>query len=653
MNRQYVLLSCLMIAGASAAQTARPQSDLFQMDESRSVRVQQGAGSQRDGGDIVFQDDFANGLAGNNGVGPWTVSGAQGNVWKRTTTPPAGFYNTTNPAGSRIESATVSNGYMLYNGDSINCTWNGNTPTALPAASFVNGEASFESPLLNLTATPFVQLEFQQRLRYCCGTSPHFVEVSTDGGTTWGTSFPTAASVTGNTLTATETIKINLSTAIATDPSQVKFRFRHNADNATSHYHWQIDDVKLVELYENDLNLKDTYVSHTGTGQEYARVPASQLNPNMLMGGNVENNGSDAQPNSTLVMDVTGPTNFQVTINGGTIEPIESLAIEESYTLPSGLGDGLYTINSTVHSDFDDQDPSNNSSQRSFELTNSLYALDGFAVPPAEGSSISALGTRSFTGPALTDGMVVATYYPVRESITVYGVEVGLVAPNTPGNFIESTAGGLIAVMLLDSSNVNFYETGNITIPPAPIHLSDMHDVSQMDIDAGVIRLPLMNDNGEMGVEVPPGGYFAGAELYSNGGTNHIIVLDDIGVPQPFDASVFWHATQTPNPRWYSNGNALAVRLILEPFSPSSVKEHTDLIGVNLFPNPTNGAFAVTVAKPGVYTIEVFNALGERVMNTRTLGDRTELDLHGEAAGVYTVRISNGTMSTVKRVVRN
>ena len=52
---------------------------------------------------MVWSEDFANGLDGNNGVGPWTVSGDGGNIWKRTTTGPVGAYTA---ATARIASTT-------------------------------------------------------------------------------------------------------------------------------------------------------------------------------------------------------------------------------------------------------------------------------------------------------------------------------------------------------------------------------------------------------------------------------------------------------------------------------------------------------------------------------------------------------------------
>src|SRR5690606_4836476 len=118
-------------------------------------------GELRAGGDVVFYEDFANGAAGNNGVGEWTTSGPHGNIWRRSTTGPNGAY--TSPTSSRIQSATATNGFMMFASDSANTNWSTNPPTIV--ADPIPFEGSLVSPLLDLSATPYVELVFQQRGR--------------------------------------------------------------------------------------------------------------------------------------------------------------------------------------------------------------------------------------------------------------------------------------------------------------------------------------------------------------------------------------------------------------------------------------------------------------------------------------------------------
>lgn len=479
------------------------------------------------------------------------------------------------------------------------------------------------------------------------------IQVSTDGST-WTDFQPFPCLVTGNPLPPCSRFSANPTevqldiTSVAANQPTVYLRWKWTGG---WEYYYAIDDVRLMPQPEYELQMLSSFLSHTGKGEEYARLPSGQLNPTMLIGADIQNFGSVAQNDVTVQTVVSGPSSFTVDAGPVSILASESGLVQAVQSIGT-LSNGLYTAVSTLASAQEDFDPSNNSNDRWFQLTDAVYALDGLTNPPAEDAAFGVIGTASFAD--VTDGMVVATYYELRAPLTVYGIEVGLVGTHTPGLYFPTIAGGAMSVMLLDSSNINFTETGDMTIPPAPIHSSvDLIDVSQAHVDLGVVRMELLNNLGQQGVLLPAGGYYAGAELYGNGDSNPIRILDDISVGQPDATTAFWDPVGNDNgPQWFINGNAAAIRLLLEPFDPLEglgIKDN-ELAGVNMFPNPTTGNFAITMAKPGVYTVEVMNVLGKRVLNTRTVGERTDLDMSGYAAGVYMVRISDGTATTVKRL---
>ncbi len=141
---RYALLSGVVIAGTAMGQWATPRQALIKLEPAAKSTLSQlpsvaPATDERAGGDVVWSEDFANGLAGNNGIGVWTTEGANGDIWKRKVTGPLGAYT---PITERIQSTSVANGYMLFNADSANSTWVGNTPTALPSSSFTSWEGS-------------------------------------------------------------------------------------------------------------------------------------------------------------------------------------------------------------------------------------------------------------------------------------------------------------------------------------------------------------------------------------------------------------------------------------------------------------------------------------------------------------------------------
>ena len=74
---------------------------------------------------MLFSEDFANGFAGNNDFGSWTTSGADGAIWKYDTFGPTVAYSDLDEI---MESATVANGFALFNSDSANTDFSVDPP---------------------------------------------------------------------------------------------------------------------------------------------------------------------------------------------------------------------------------------------------------------------------------------------------------------------------------------------------------------------------------------------------------------------------------------------------------------------------------------------------------------------------------------------
>jgi hypothetical protein len=70
-----------------------------------------------------------------------------------------------------------------------------------------------------------------------------------------------------------------------------------------------------------------------------------------------------------------------------------------------------------------------------------------------------------------------------------------------------------------------------------------------------------------------------------------------------------------------------------------------------LYPNPTNGLFNIN--PEGVERIEVYDVLGNLVMERSTNGEKTEIDLENNADGVYMVYFMGAGMPQVFRIVKS
>ncbi len=80
--------------------------------------------------------------------------------------------------------------------------------------------------------------------------------------------------------------------------------------------------------------------------------------------------------------------------------------------------------------------------------------------------------------------------------------------------------------------------------------------------------------------------------------------------------------------------------------------DDVDALQVNVYPNPASRFLTVESAS-AMSSVEVFNALGQKVIANTIEGTHTQLDLSGLTAGNYTLRIvsQNGELSTRKFIV--
>lgn len=530
-----------------------------------------------------------------------------------------------------IHSTTQSNGYAMIDSDE----YGGET-----GGSEVEDCWLTTANPIDLTNTSNVVLEFETWYRRWNYERPYVV-ISTDG-VTWPDlnpdtdisqmnnvfdvfpDFPDATSLDQNPTL----VRLNISAA-AGNQSQVWIRFHWTG---TWGYAWFVDDVKLVEQPANDLVTDYAFISHTGNGEEYGRIPQNQLPSGFNVGGGFNNFGYADQNNVVAMLDVvdgsstsvmSATANYSLAISG------QSYEMDETAT-PSGvLPVGLYEGSLTVSSDEEMSGAStfgNNVYLRNFEVTENtegLYSLDGIGVHPSSYQSVGSLGTNSFTDAA--DGFMMLAYYEVSQPLDILGVEILLSS--------ATVFGGSIIVALHDTADVLADDVTNT------LEQTDVIDITQSHVDAGKVTVmfaePFMAN---------PNGYYASVEMFSNGNENDIRILNDLTVPQPALASMIF----IPNDQVYTNGNAAAIRLITS--DPNGIAEVAALEGVSVYPNPTEGLVRVNIKEQGKYAIEVMNVLGETVYTSTTLGS-TSIDLSAFDAGVYVIRVSTDEAAYTDRLI--
>ena len=566
----------------------------------------------------LWSDDFSNASNWSLGYAP----GAPALNWQIG----IGLQNTGTVPTLPIESTTADNGYAMLDSDGF-----GNQ-------SLVESSTMTTADPIDLSAVQNVVLQFESYYRKW-NAEECYVVISTNN-TDWPALNPTSdisalpnvfkvwpgmavqAVISNPTL-----VRINISAA-AGGQSQVWVRFHWTG---TYGYSWFIDDAAIIEQPANDVVLNSSFLSHTGNGEEYGRVPASQLNPTMLVGGDVLNFGYEDQNNVQLNVEVLNDLDeiafsfagSQVVLAAG-----DTVQIQDGISIPA-LANGLYRSIASVTSD-EEQDGlffSNNGALRNFEVTDEKYSLDGIGIHPEGSQALGSIGTNSFTDAA--DGLMIFTYYEVVEDLDVYGIEILLTAASVPG-------GAIIAAL---------HDTSNVLAVPADVTSAfaetEIFDVTQADIDAGFMQITFANP-----VTLSSGGYYAGVEMFSNDSTANFRILNDLTVPQPGNASMIY----IPNDAVYTNGNAVAIRLMLQ--DPNGITDNQALQGVSLYPNPSNGIVNIRTTQTERYIVEVFNVLGENVLTTAIVGTNS-IDLSNSTAGVYMVRVSSANATMSQRVILN
>lgn len=646
MNHKYPLLVLAALASGVQAQrvtqhTVRTFAENLQVAKPAAITE----GEAKAGGDVVFSENFLNGLAGNNTFGPWTVTGPDGAIWKRDTDGPNGGFSGTFQV---IGSTTAGNGFMMFDSDYSNSDTLVDPVVPLPDTEFLARDGYLESPALDLSATPDVLLTFQQRGRWCCGTDPvHFVDVSVDGGASWPARIPALIYYQfANQDPGTYTQVVNLHDAIGGNAGNVKFRFAHEGTSGSgagvSHYYWQIDDVKLVESHGNDLDMLqpgyNAYNARTDLTDkaEFDIIPASQLHE-FQMGSPVTNYGANEATNVSLQMVVTQDAN-EVFNQAATVPSIAPNALDSGFYLPfTPAGIGEYALSLNLTSDSVDSELSGNTDTREWEVSDYVYAQD-------EGSRDNAYRRLNPNDNTQILEYLACNFFWLENNATLYAIQVAVAG----GTGLSQVGGELDGVMLM-SVEGGFEELGVSNLFEITAN-SQLTANGQAKFQSLMFEPPLDLTGGQ---EVCACMHAAGAE----GGSIERVAVATSGRVLP-GLSVFMNASDGTAQQGIQDSPMVRMN-----FNPSVGIEEADRqndigMGQN-FPNPAHGVTYIPydLKEAASLTFEVHDMSGKLVA-TQAVGKRgagahrLQFDTMALNEGVYFYSLTaNGTRLTKRMTV--
>jgi hypothetical protein len=564
--------------------------------------------------------------------GTWTANGTNGNIWKHSFYTTSGEWSTGTPD---FNSTTASDGFMLFDADSMNNEIaQGNQNLYQPFTG------SLVSPQIDLTGAASALLSIQQDFRFCCfSTHDMYVQVSTDDGATWSAPYDLVGSTAVNTgfygSNGNNYVQYANISGLATG-NIVRLKFTWDgAASANSHYFWVIDDINIETLPPDDIQVVSSYIAgENNTGLEYGRTPIDQTDDNYYVGTVIYNFGANDQTNVVSTNAYTGASTFTATGNLALIESDSTYVVEtlEPMSFVEGTYAGVHTVTSSGEQP-GGPEFGNNTGARQFAIGPSTssqifsqYSLDGIGV--YTNSTLSSLGTNSFTSATANgeDGIVLTTLYNIKQTCSPIGIRV-MLATGTETNG-EVYASILDTALFWAQDMTPLYPTivnATITTPERLQGYKDFYFATA----------PVL----------PPGAYYAAAELYSQAGTNVVRIQDDETVEQPGDASAIYIPVGS-SAGVYSNGTAFGIRLL---FGSLNVEENA-LSTIRIYPNPTEGVLYVSNETGSTQTIEIFDMLGN-LIDSRETSAAAKFDLTNVAAGVYTVKVSNTAGSITESVV--
>ncbi len=585
-------------------------------------------------------------LTNHAGVSTWTIGTAL----------PAG---PTTTSAIMIGSTTAADGRAMFDSD----YW-GDANNSPSTTGDQDAYCTLSAPI-DCSTHPNVICSFQELYRCGWGDST-YLEVSNDAGFSyvpykvnknfsiqqWSSPNPPAVN----------TVSVDIS-ATAGGQADVRIRFRYVSLVANSgwDYHWQIDDLALVDQPANDLAIDVVSGSALAIVNFskfwegfYTQVPLNQTGF-VMFDAYVNNYGSADQTSAILSVSVdeasAGNVFTTATPQGTDLVKgsVDSLLVAVDFTSQATFinttfappaSKATYTATFTVTQNETDAELANNTATKTWAISDSTFAHD-------DGTRSTYCSPNFFTGNE-TEGSFGATYY-VNTDDTASSVSVFIHPSTSDGNIqaeiyeIDSTSGqtAFPATTLIGSSaihNVVAATDGNTWVT-----LSVKNLVTPVVLHSQMQYMAVIHATGTD---------------YNATPSTVILLGDDKTDYQPngqFDVNVAG--------TWYYTSHHPMIRLNTYAPMGTGVNNIAKNNGVNVsqnMPNPTKGISTINyeLAKNAAVTLAVYDVTGKKVASQNEgsqLAGKHAIRFNAEnlSEGVYYYSLTvNGTAtSTMKMVV--
>jgi hypothetical protein len=577
---------------------------------------------------VIWSEDFANGIpagwsnSGAPSLAIWEYRGPSTNpnqlVGSRGSCLPDGN------VGEAIASTTSANGYVIFDSN----YWDNNL-NPCTVDNFGTGQAPgphlsyLTTASIDLTGFANVALEFEQYIRYYLGNTR--VEISIANGP-WEVLYTNILDQ-GITTTNTQTVRMPLP-ASAGNQSNVKLRFVYDG----LYYFWQLDDVRLIQGYANDLLIENSSYGdfdfnnpdHT-TGfemMEYTQYP-SAFAPLVYLKSNVFNFGTNAQTNvalnARLMDDNSGSILFESTSPVvPTLAPgADSVLVSGEFQMIQVVSDYSVYFNSLQSET--DENTENHFDTLHFKITPVTYARDE-----------SSLGSMFLPSEAFADApFEMGAVYLLPSGQQLHSVSVAMGEGTTlPCSVYASVfpfslstgIGGAIAT------------TQDFAVTEADINAFGEASMKVLSFDSPV---------------------FLSQGLY-------LVVVGSSN--NAFQAVIGLSGKSEDLSAWvrFNNSNAELFYLTRTPMIRmnfgivSNVTEQSFGQSFHIFPNPATESLSILLNEKESATIEVFDGTGRRIhlQQSNIAVSKIDMNISEFPSGIYAVRVTQANRNSTQIFIK-
>jgi hypothetical protein len=552
--------------------------------------------------------------------------------------------NTANP---------TNNGWSIGNDVSISWAFGqaGNMGTTGDFARFVNNDPTAGTEVqagpwtltyngtIDLTGVPAPHLEFNQFGAKFADMQA--VELSFDGGTTWvrvadneDEELLTAGG--GSVYDRPAFKRYNITTYVAdavanADPiNAVQIRlFWDGGDNGGTMtyitYGWFVDDIRIVEGYNNDLTILSDDIFAGTLGIPYYYMPALQQTDMSFLGA-IKNNGAQDQNGVQLEVEVLqGATNVATVASPGITLPVTALdTLQTSNFLPAGSPGDTYSLVYRAIQDENEDFPSDNVRNAVFNITDTVFGVDN------NNRSGGFTNFASQSGQAVQIGNQMEVFANTKiSSVSIY--------VNDDADAIGQSIYGEVQILNAAGDAFDF------------LVLTDEYDITANDI-GGWVTLPLQSIEDVT----------AGANLlvlaghFGAGGT-----INDVsfGMAQRVADGVVLGADANGGLIQLLDPRAIMVRLNMNPLA-SIDEEALVASNMNLYPNPAADytTLEFELLNDTKMSFEISDVTG-KVVYSEALSNLSKgkhsinIDTQTFSEGVYFLNVRTGNNVTSKKLV--